>query len=84
VATGDCHKILHHEDFVLSVVYAPDGKQIATGSRDNAVRLWDVDTGECYKILNGHTNWVREVVYSPQGDQLASASDDHTVRVWNL
>jgi len=70
----------------MSVVYAPDGKQIATSSKDHTVRIWDVDTGECCKILKGYTHWVREVVYSPQGNQIASASSDcdKTVRLWDV
>src|SRR5262245_7202824 len=30
---------------IVSVVYAPDGKSIATGGRDGGVRVWDAATG---------------------------------------
>ena len=68
----------------MSVVYAPDGQHIATGSKDHTMRFWNVDTGECCKELEGHTNWVRQIVYSPQGDQIASASSDKTVRLCDV
>jgi WD40 repeat protein len=35
-----------HEGHVWSVAYSPDGKQIASGSDDFTVRVWDVSTGE--------------------------------------
>ena len=34
-----------HDDYVLSVCFSPDGKQIASGSKDNTMRIWDAATG---------------------------------------
>jgi WD40 repeat protein len=47
------------------------------------MRLWNVVTGECRYILNGHTNAVKIVVYSPQGDQVASGGNDGLVKLWD-
>jgi WD40 repeat protein len=33
------------------VAFDPDGKTIASSSDDGTIRLWDVATGECMKIL---------------------------------
>src|SRR5262249_22714227 len=38
--------LIGHEHLVDCVAYSPDGKTVATGSRDGAVRRWDVMTGE--------------------------------------
>lgn len=57
---------------------------IASGSTDSSVRLWDVDTGICLRILHGHTDWVRSVAFSPDGKILASGSADHTVKLWDV
>ncbi|MYI94786.1 hypothetical protein F4083_10790, partial [Candidatus Poribacteria bacterium] len=38
-----------------TVTFSPDGKTIASGSRDNTISLWDVDTGEEKRIIEGHT-----------------------------
>ncbi|KAF9932164.1 hypothetical protein BGZ67_004886, partial [Mortierella alpina] len=68
---------------VHSVVFSPSGQQIASGSYDNTVRLWDAQTGAPGAILSGHAGCVCSVVFSPSGQQIASGSDDNTVRLWD-
>ena len=45
-----------HTDWVTSVSFSPDGNTLASGSRDNTVRLWDATTGARKRILTGHTH----------------------------
>ena len=42
-----------HEDQVVSVAFSPDGSRIASGSRDNTVRLWDASSGQELRVLRG-------------------------------
>ena len=81
---GNYPALERHPSQFHSVVYAPDGSQIASASYDHTVRLWETASGKCTQTLTGHTNDVNCVVYAPDGSQIASASDDHTVRVWSL
>src|SRR5262249_38677687 len=39
---------------VLSMAFRPDGKQLATASADNTVRLWDTTTGQVILRLQDH------------------------------
>ncbi len=80
---GLVHTLSRHTDSVSSVVYSPRGTQLASGSSDNTVRLWDVESGARGHTLRGHTREVNSVVYSPSGKQIASGSRDWTVRLWD-
>ena len=70
-STGELSKTLTgHMGFVLSVSFSPDGKTLASGSRDETVRLWDTATGKHLKTLTGHTDDVKSVSFSPNGATL--------------
>jgi WD40 repeat protein len=72
-----------HSSHVKSVAFSPDGKQLASGSWDETVRLWDTAAGTLLQILEGHSSPVESVAFSPDGKQLASGSCDKTVRLWD-
>jgi len=61
-----------------------DGRRAVSGSLDNTVRLWDVDTGQELQRFTGHTNVVSGVAFSPDGKLIVSGSADATVRLWRL
>ena len=74
-----------HTDGVLSVAFSPDGQTLASGSRDDTVRLWDVATGTLQQTLT-HTGSVPSVAFSPDGQTLASAVDGWTgtIYLWDV
>ena len=59
---------------VKSVAVSGDGKRVVSGSGDKTVRVWDVETGECLKVMEGHTNWVFSVAVSGDGKRVVSGS----------
>ena len=73
-----------HSSWVMSVAYSPDGQTLASGSRDNTIKLWDVKTGNPLQTLTGDSYSVWSVAYSPDGQTLASGSDDNTIKLWDV
>ena len=76
--------LIEHTEDISSLDFNRDGSILASGSYDDTIRLWNVDTGELRRILEGHTDNVQHVAFSPTGLILASASDDGTIRLWDI
>ena len=51
--------LIEHTSWVESVSFSPDGGTLASTSRDNTVRLWDVSTRKLIQTLE-HTNRVND------------------------
>ena len=71
-----------HGRSVLSVVFSPNGEQLASGSSDKTVKIWDIASGRYVKTLEGYDNCVWSVAFSPNGQQLTCASSDKTIKIW--
>ncbi|MEG4585969.1 NACHT domain-containing protein [Microcoleus sp. MOSTC5] len=69
---------------VRSVIFSPDGKQLATGDSDGVVRLWESSSGREILTCKGHTNVVESVAFSPDGEILASGSYDKIIKLWDV
>lgn len=72
-----------HRANVRDVAFAPDGRLLATVSRDKALRLWDADTGASLAVLEGHVDHIERVELSPDGRRIATADEAGMVRLWH-
>jgi WD40 repeat protein len=79
----ECRVLTGHTDEILALAFHPDGKRLATGGRDGAVWLWDLNRGEEMARLPGHITYIWSLAFSPDGATLASGSGDFTVRLWD-
>ncbi len=73
-----------HADAITALAYAPDGKTLASGSRDWTVKLWDVTTWEEKSTFVGHRGAILSLAFSADSKTLASSSEDRTVRLWDV
>ena len=66
-----------HTDWVTSVAFSPDGKDIVSGSWDKTIRMWDAQTGNLVSDpFEGHTDEVTSVAFSPDRKYIVSGSCD--------
>jgi hypothetical protein len=69
--------------WVNSIAISYDGKFLAYGGGDNAVRLWDIETGKLLQTLEEHSDPVSLVMFSPDGEFIVSGSNDNTIILWD-
>ncbi|HEY4035509.1 MAG TPA: TIR domain-containing protein [Ktedonobacteraceae bacterium] len=91
VSSGKCLKVLNVLGIALlrdeqssnleALAFSPDGMTLAISINDQ-VWLWDINTANRIRTLQGHTAWVRPIDYSSDGHLLASGSEDCTIRLW--
>src|SRR5262249_36206676 len=84
VATGRATTVLETDaGTVLSVVYSPNGKTLASCNLDK-VNLWDTGTCKSTATLQGHTKAVLCLAFSPDGMVQRSGACGGTVRIWDV
>lgn len=66
------------------VQFSPDGKLIAAGYTDGVIRIWDVETQQLKKTLEGHTDHLMELAFSPDRKTLVSAAYSGRFIFWDV
>jgi len=51
---------------------------------DGKARIYNVFTGACIAILEGHTSEVNTICFNPQGNKVLTTSNDKTARLWSV
>jgi ribosome biogenesis protein YTM1 len=87
---GAAADALHHDKAVHAVAAAPggDGRLVAFGGAERALRLWDARTGGAAVGVRGlasHSAWVSALAWHPDSAHaLLSASHDGSAKLWDL
>lgn len=76
------------DDSVLCLAVTPDGKTLAAGGCDRAVRVFDLtgglDRAKLVQTVENHADWVLGCTLSADGKYLITAGRDKTAKVWDL
>lgn len=81
--SGLLKSIWPNGNLVMSLAISPDGKQIATGSYETAIKRWDIESGRELKSMTGHSDYVISIAYSPDGKSLVSGSANREIMIWD-
>jgi WD40 repeat protein len=63
-----------HTKSANAVAFSPDNRWLASGGKDNVIKIWDLATGNVLRTLYGHTANINALAVSPDGKLLASGS----------
>ena len=83
VKLNELRRLVGHQEYVLSVKFAREGKLLASGSADHSVMLWNPESGERVAFLRLHEDDVRSVAFTSEYDRFLTASNDKKVRIWD-
>src|SRR5262249_2369931 len=75
-----------HSDTVWTVAISPDGKLLASGSKDKTVKVWDVKTQKVLLTLTGHTGDAGSLAFSPTDRNVLASGGcgDRSVKLWDI
>ena len=86
IVVGDVNaekELIGHTSYVCSLAVLENG-DLASGSADKTIRIWNVDDCSTIKVLEGHQDWVTCLLVIAKGQLLASGSRDKTIKIWNI
>ena len=68
----------------MSACFSGDGRFVLLGTLHNTLELWEVASGKCLQIFEGHTGEVTSVCLSNDGRYALSGSWDKSIKLWEL
>jgi len=71
-----------HTDSVMCLQIDEARSLMLTGSYDHTIKMWNTDTCECIRTLEGHSRCVRALQFDE--NKIISGSMDKTIRIWSL
>ncbi|MGE3778321.1 MAG: protein kinase, partial [Pirellulaceae bacterium] len=73
-----------HAQAVVAVAWSPDGRYIASGSREGQLRIWDSANGRELHDLKRHRGRIVALSFAAGGRWLLSAGQDNSVVLWDV
>lgn len=73
----------HNNATAWTLAFSFDGQTLASGSEDQTIKLWDVATRQCRRVLQGHTGTVQSSAFSPDGLVIVSGALNQSLRLWH-
>ena len=69
---------------VSTVVFSPDGKMLATGSRETTVKILEIPTGKVLSTFRADDSVIWSVAFNSNATQLVAGTYYWRVMIWDL
>ena len=77
-------RVLEEPGVVFDLAWSPDGRSLVSANENGSVGVWEWETADERRALQGHGQAVLGVAVTPDGKSIISGGDDGKIRVWDL
>ena len=82
VPSGTRRYTLSNGDSKVVPLKAHDS-MLVSATHDGAARIWDLQTGQCTHVLQGHKERVSRAEFNADGSLLATGAHPGEMNIWN-
>lgn len=73
-----------HSEPITCLEFSMNCALLASGSRDNAIQVWSMETAQALYRLATHEGPVTSLVFSSDSQRLVSGAEDNLVIIWDM
>jgi tetratricopeptide (TPR) repeat protein len=74
---------LKSKETVNALSFSPDNRILAAAGSEKRVLIWEIDSGNLIRVLEGHSQSISSLAFSPNNKFIASAGVDRYIMIWN-